>query len=211
MHRSASSSASSSSSSFGHATRDHKSLQHSVTLPTTHDSENYSTHLFDSTPQPSIAICNTCPDMYVKQVIKLRGKLLLWLLLLLLFFWPISTKPQAWILRKSNNGCSFGRHGVLKRDSIPLLKSYRQALEQKCGFPGVFGDVIIVAGLFWAISITEVHKHETRELQTDRRRISLINRTRTRCTYILIFNLPHLSQMKLKFKSQWGSRNGQMV
>ena len=36
--------------------------------------------------------------------------------------------------------CSFGRHGVLKRDRIPLLKSYRQALEQKCGFPGVFGD-----------------------------------------------------------------------
>jgi len=36
------------------------------------------------------------------------------------------------------NGCSFGRHGVLKRDRIPLLKSYRQALEQKCGFPGVF-------------------------------------------------------------------------
>ena len=35
------------------------------------------------------------------------------------FFWPISTKPQAWILRKSNNGCngcSVGRHGVLKRD-----------------------------------------------------------------------------------------------
>jgi len=43
------------------------------------------------------------------------------------FFWPISTKPQAWILRKSNNGCygcSFGRHGVLKRDRIALLKSY---------------------------------------------------------------------------------------
>ena len=51
-----------------------------------------------------------------------------------------STKPQAWILRKSNNGCSVGRHGVLKRDRIPLLKSYQQALEQKCGFPGVFGD-----------------------------------------------------------------------
>jgi len=28
----------------------------------------------------------------------------------------------------------------LKRDRIPLLKSYRQALEQKCGFPGIFGD-----------------------------------------------------------------------
>jgi len=46
------------------------------------------------------------------------------------FFWPTSTKPQAWILRKSYNGCSFGRHGVLKRDRIPLLKSYRQALEK---------------------------------------------------------------------------------
>jgi len=43
-------------------------------------------------------------------------------------------------LRKSNNGCSFGRHGVLKRDRIALLKSYRQALEQKCGFPEVFCD-----------------------------------------------------------------------
>jgi len=43
-------------------------------------------------------------------------------LLLLLFFWP-----RCELLRKSNNGCngcSFGRHGVLKRDRIPLLKSY---------------------------------------------------------------------------------------
>ena len=64
----------------------------------------------------------------------------LWIIII---FWPTSTKPQAWILRNSYNGCngcSFGRHGVLKRDRIPLLKSYRQALEQKCGFPGVFGD-----------------------------------------------------------------------
>jgi len=56
---------------------------------------------------------------------------------------PDSTKPQAWILRKSNDGCnscSVSRHSVLKRDRIPLLKSYRQALEQKCGFPGVSGD-----------------------------------------------------------------------
>ena len=69
-----------------------------------------------------------------------RDFALLSLLLLLLFLWPTSTKPQAWILRKSNNGCSFGRHGVLKRDRIPLLKSYRQAFEQICGFPGVFDD-----------------------------------------------------------------------
>jgi len=58
------------------------------------------------------------------------------------YYWPTSTKPQAWILRKSYNGCSVGRHGVLKRDRIPLLNSYRQALEQKCGVSGVFGDDI---------------------------------------------------------------------
>jgi len=48
------------------------------------------------------------------------------------YFWPTSTKPQAWILRESNNGCngcSVGRHGVLKRDRIPLLKSYRLTVE----------------------------------------------------------------------------------
>jgi len=57
-------------------------------------------------------------------------RLHVWLTIIIIF-WPTSTKPQAWILRKSYNGCngcSFGRHGVLKRDRIPLLESYRQAL-----------------------------------------------------------------------------------
>jgi len=65
------------------------------------------------------------------------------LFIIIFIFWPTSTKPKAWILRNSYNGCngcSFGRHGVLKRNRIPLLKSYRQVLEQKCGFPRVFGD-----------------------------------------------------------------------
>ena len=51
------------------------------------------------------------------------------------FFWPTSTKRQAWILRKSNNGCngcSFGRHSVLKRDRIPLLKSYSRYADSGC-------------------------------------------------------------------------------
>ena len=29
---------------------------------------------------------------------------------------------------------------VFWKETVPLLKSYRQALEQNCGFPGVFGD-----------------------------------------------------------------------
>jgi len=38
----------------------------------------------------------------------------IFVLLLLFLLWPTSTKPQAWILRKDYNGCSFGRPGVLK-------------------------------------------------------------------------------------------------
>jgi len=53
---------------------------------------------------------------------------ILLLLLLLLLFGPLAQSRY-----DGCNGCSFGRHGVLKRDCIPLLKSYRQALKQQCG------------------------------------------------------------------------------
>jgi len=51
--------------------------------------------------------------------------------LLLLFFGPTSTKPQAEILKLNNvNGCndiSFGDHSILEGDRIPPLKSRGQA------------------------------------------------------------------------------------
>jgi len=46
------------------------------------------------------------------------------IIIIIIILWPTSTKPQALILRKSNNGCngcSFGRHGVLKRDRIIII------------------------------------------------------------------------------------------
>ena len=40
---------------------------------------------------------------------------------LLLLFWPTSTKPQAWILRKNNNGCN-GCNGCSLLLTLLLLK-----------------------------------------------------------------------------------------
>ena len=64
--------------------------------------------------------------------------------ILLLFFRPTSTKPQAEILKLNNvNGCndiSFGDHSILEGDRIPPLKSHGQALEEELCFPGVLSD-----------------------------------------------------------------------
>ena len=54
-------------------------LQHSVTLPTARDSENYSKRTSGSVHWLSIFICNACLDMYVRQAKELC-------ILLLLFF-----------------------------------------------------------------------------------------------------------------------------
>ena len=65
-------------------------------------------------------------------------------LLLLLFFRPTSTKPQAEILKLNNvNGCndiSFGDHSILEGDRIPPLKRHGQALEEELCFSGVLSN-----------------------------------------------------------------------
>ena len=69
-------------------------------------------------------------------------KLLSFLIIIIIFFMPTSTKPRAWKLSK-NNGCVdflFGVHCVEEGDRIPPLQSYGQALKQKSCFSGVLSD-----------------------------------------------------------------------
>ena len=98
-----------------------------------------------TTVKSHVALCPECHGkvrplgLFPSSLLRPNGSLLL-----LLFFKPTSTKPQAEILTLNKvNGCndvSFSDHSVLEGDRIPPLKSHGQSLEEELCFPGVLSD-----------------------------------------------------------------------